>query len=124
MKYCSIAYSSQQYNKMGIQLSSGQKLENQNILRAQELPTFNQHEKNIKDKNYILKILAGSTLGKDKETLEQTFKVLGRSTANYMQHRYSLHSSEGQTVNYYRERLRESAKRIPAHIYRLSHNDE
>jgi len=36
-----------------------------------------------RDRNRVLKALAGSTWGKDKETLATTYKAIGRSTANY-----------------------------------------
>lgn len=48
---------------------------------------FNQHTANVKNKlqsrNNALKTLAGSTWGKDKETLSLTYKTIGRPTANY-----------------------------------------
>ena len=49
--------------------------------------TFHHHTKNIKDKlqsrNNVLKTLAGTSWGKDKETLMQTYKAIGRPMANY-----------------------------------------
>ena len=51
------------------------------------LLTFNNHASNLKTKlqgrNKILKALAGSTWGKDKETLKSTYKAIGQSTLNY-----------------------------------------
>lgn len=52
------------------------------------LLTFHQHTSNAKSKlqsrNNVLKALAGSTWGKDKETLKTTFQSIGRpSVINY-----------------------------------------
>ena len=48
---------------------------------------FHNHAKNLKTKlqgrNKILKALAGSTWGKDKETLSSTYKAIGQSSLNY-----------------------------------------
>ena len=49
--------------------------------------TFSQHANDMKSKlhkkNNVLKALAGSTWGKDKETLTSTYKAIGQSTTNY-----------------------------------------
>ena len=49
--------------------------------------TFHRHATNIKNKlqarNNVLKTIAGSTWGKDKETLSLTYKAIGRPIANY-----------------------------------------
>ena len=51
------------------------------------LLTFNKHVKNVqtkvKQRNNILKALAGSTWGKQKELLLDTYKSIGRSVMNY-----------------------------------------
>ena len=51
------------------------------------LLTFNTHTKNVKDKmqsrNNVMKSIAGSTWGKDKETLTTTYKAIGRPVVNY-----------------------------------------
>ena len=48
---------------------------------------FNKHteqiEKSLRNKNNALKALAGSTWGKEKETLVNTWKAIGSSVMNY-----------------------------------------
>ena len=49
--------------------------------------TFGPHAKNIQgrvqNRTNVLKSLAGSTWGKDKETLQTTYKAVGRPLLNY-----------------------------------------
>ena len=51
------------------------------------LHIFNAHSKNtlnkIRKRNSVLKALAGSSLGKDKELLTTTYKTISRSVVNY-----------------------------------------
>ena len=51
------------------------------------LHTFNQHasylKSRVQSRNNILKSLAGTTWGKDKETLLTTYKAIGQSVINY-----------------------------------------
>ena len=51
------------------------------------LLSFNQHTKNLKtsiqSRNNILKALTGTTWGKDKETIVNTYKATGQSLLNY-----------------------------------------
>lgn len=48
------------------------------------LLTFNSHAKyRIQSRNHVLKSIAGSTCGKDEETLSVTYKAICRPVANY-----------------------------------------
>lgn len=51
------------------------------------LLTFNRHTANVRNRvvsrNNVLKSIAGSTWGKDAETLSLTYKTIGRSIINY-----------------------------------------
>ena len=59
---------------------------------------FGYHSKNMKErvqsKNNVLKCLAGSTWGKDKEVLLDTYKAIGRSIFNYAAPIYTPHLSK------------------------------
>ena len=62
--------------------------------------SFNAHTTAIRDKlinrNKVLKSLAGSTWGADKETLLTTYKAIGRSVVNYAAPEWTTNVCETQ----------------------------
>ena len=60
--------------------------------------SFNKHcvqvANRVSKRNNVLKALAGTNWGQQKETLLMTYKALGRSIANYAAPVWSIHASE------------------------------
>ena len=60
--------------------------------------SFNNHcvqvANRVSKRNNVLKALAGTNWGQQKETLVMTYKALGRSTANYAAPVWSIHACE------------------------------
>lgn len=89
------------------------------------LLTFNQHAKNISNKmnakNNVMKSIAGSTWGKDKDTLATTYKAISRPIANYGAPIYAPQLSDSNWSLL--QRAQNSALRTITGCHTMTHQD-
>ena len=85
--------------------------------------SFNKHSqyvaKRVSGRNNILKALAGTSWGQQKETLLMTYKAVGRSIINYAAPVWNLHDTNYRKIQY----TQNEALRIATACHKMSSID-